>query len=569
MHWVDWLQLLLVLTIITLLAKPLGLYLCKVLDPTAATFLDRPLKWLEKGIYHLCGIDPRKEHDWKQYLSCTLWFSFASVLASAGIFLLQRILPWNPQGFGSLSWDLNLNTAISFMTNTDWQSYGGETTMSYFSQMGALAVQNFASAAVGLSAAAALVRGLARKETESIGNFWADVVRVSLYVLLPISMISALFFMSQGVPQNLSAYVSAHTVEGGQQLIAQGPIASQEAIKILGSNGGGFMNANSAHPFENPTPLTNFVQVILILLIPSAQIYYFGKTIQNIRHARCIFAALGVLFVAGVWICAGSEFTGNPDWSSLGILGANWEGKEQRFGIFNSALYACTTTAVSCGSVNCMHDSFTPIGGLIPMLNIQLSEVIFGGVGAGLYSVLIFVLIAIFIAGLIIGKTPEYLGKKIEVLEIKMIVLAILPYVFIVHLFTCLGCSSEWGTSALGNQGPHGFSEILYAFSSCGANNGSAFAGISTNTPIYNVTLALAMLCGRFCCLAPVLVLAGSLAKKKIHPKTAGSFPVSSLIFITLLVCIILLIGALTFIPALTMGPILEQFELLRGVLYP
>ena len=454
------------------------------------------------------------------------------------------------------------------MTNTNWQSYGGESTMSYFSQMAALTVQNFVSAAVGLATAAALVRGLARKMKKTIGNFWADIVRISLYLLLPISIVAATLFLATGVPQNFKPYVPAQMVEGGIQTIAQGPIASQQAIKLLGTNGGGFTNVNSSHPYENPTPLSNFLQILLIFLIPAAQIYYFGLSVGNTRHAWCIFGALVAVFVAGVVVCGVSESVNNSEWASLDLTGGNWEGKEQRFGVFGSALYACVTTVVACGAVNCMHDSLTPMGGMIPMLNMELGEVIFGGVGAGLYSVLLFVFLSIFIAGLIIGRTPEYLGKKIESFDIKMTVLAILPYVLVVHAFTAWACFSPWGIAGLGNAGPHGFSEILYAYSSAAANNGSAFAGLTANTVGYNVTLAAAMLLGRFLVIAPVLALAGSLVQKKVHPPTSASFPVSSFIFITLLIGIIILIGALTFLPALTMGPIVEQFSMLKGTLF-
>jgi K+-transporting ATPase ATPase A chain len=440
--------------------------------------------------------------------------------------------------------------------------------MSYFSQMAGLAVQNFVSAAVGLAVAAALVRGIARKTGKTIGNFWADLVRVSLYVLLPLSVVFGAIFLAEGVPQNFNAYVPAVTLEGGSQTIAQGPIASQQAIKILGTNGGGFTNVNSAHPYENPTPLTNLLQLVLILLIPAAQIYYYGRSIEDTKHAWCIFAALASVFIVGVFICATSEQLSNPDWAKLGISGGNFEGKEQRFGVFGSALYACTTTVVSCGAVNCCHDSLTPIGGLIPLLNMELSEVIFGGVGAGLYSVLLFVFLAIFISGLIIGRTPEYLGKKIEAYEVKMTVLSILPYVLVVHALTAWACFTPWGLGGLGNSGPHGFSEILYAFSSAAANNGSAFAGLSANTPGYNVTLAVAMFLGRFLVIAPVMALAGSLVSKKVHPKSAASFPISSFVFITLLIGVILLLGALTFLPALTMGPIIEQFFMLKGTFF-
>jgi K+-transporting ATPase ATPase A chain len=542
---------------IILLTKPCGIYLSKVLDPKESTFLDPVLKPIERGFYRIAGIDPLAEQDWKKYLLSLLNFSFISCLATALLLACQYYLPFNPQGFAAPSWHLNFNTSISFMTNTNWQSYSGETTMSYFSQMAALTVQNFVSPAVGLSAAAALVRGIARKNRSTIGNFWADLVRICLYLFLPLGMLVSGIFIFEGVPQNLQAYVKATTLEGQEQIIVQGPIASQEAIKLIGSNGGGFTNANSAHPYENPTPLTNYLQLILILLIPAGQIYYYGKEVGDTKHAWCIFTALLIVFLATVWGSAHFEIEAN-----------NWEGKEQRFGLLNSALYACVTTAVSCGATQSCLDSFTPMGGFFPLLNMELSECIFGGVGAGLYSVLIYILLSIFISGLIIGRTPEYLGKKIEAFDIKMAVLATLAYILLVHAFTAWACLSEWGKSALGNSGPHGFTEMLYAFSSTSANNGSAFAGLSSNTPGWNMMLGIAMLLGRFLVIAAVIALAGSFVKKKYHPKTAGSFPVSSLIFTCLLIGVILLVGALTFLPALTMGPIIEEFDFLKGVLF-
>jgi potassium-transporting ATPase potassium-binding subunit len=564
----DWIQLGLFLLVLILLTKPLGLYLAKVLTPHERTFLHPVFQPVERFIYRACKIDPFAEQSWKQYLACIMGFSMVSLIFTAILLSLQYYLPLNPQKLAAPSWHLNLNTSFSFMTNTNWQSYGGESTMSYFSQMAALAVQNFVSVAVGLSVAAALVRSIARKSGKTIGNFWADLVRVSLYILLPISIVFASFFIAEGVPQNFSPYIQAETVEGGVQTIAQGPVASQEAIKLLGTNGGGFMNANSAHPYENPTPLANFLQMILVLLIPFAQIYYFGCSIGNTKHGWCIIAALVLIFAGGAVICGFSESVGNPHWADHGLTGGNWEGKEQRFGLFGSAMYACVMTVVSCGSMNSMLDSFTPIGGLIPLLNMELGEVIFGGVGAGLYTLLLFIFLAIFISGLIIGRTPEYLGKKIESFDIKMMILAILSYVLIVHAFTAWACFSPWGTAGLGNAGPHGFSEMLYAYSSTAANNGSAFAGLNANTPGYNLSLAAAMFFGRFCLIAPVMALAGSFVNKKIHPPSAASFPVSSFIFISLLVGVILLVGALTFFPALTLGPIIEHFFMLKGTFF-
>lgn len=568
MEMKDWIYLAVFLILLILLTKPLGSYIYKVMAPNEPTILDPLFKPLERFFYRICRIDPLAEQEWKEYLICILSFSLVSFLFTAVLLSVQSYLPLNPQKFSAPSWDLNLNTSVSFMTNTNSQNYGGESAMSYFSQMAALAVQNFVSAAVGLAAAGVFVRGIARKSSHTIGNFWTDLIRISLYLLLPISMIGAAFLISEGVPQNFKPYVQAQTLEGEVQSIAQGPIASQEAIKLLGTNGGGFMNANSAHPYENPTPLSNFLEMLLIMLIPAAQIYYFGKAVNNTKHAWCIFIALAIVFVGGMLICTACEQAGNPEFAKLGLTGGNWEGKEQRFGIFGSSLFACVTTVVSCGAVNCSHDSLTPIGGLIPMINMQLSEVIFGGVGAGLYSVLLFVFLSMFIAGLIIGRTPEYLGKKIETKEMKLTVLAIIPYVLIVHAFTAWSCYSSWGLQGLGNTGPHGFSEILYAYSSCAANNGSAFAGLSANTPLYNITLALAMLLGRFLVLIPVVSLGGALVEKNTLPTTASSFPVSSFIFISLLIGVIFLVGALTFFPALTMGPIIEQFEMTKGILF-
>ncbi|MDE3045256.1 MAG: potassium-transporting ATPase subunit KdpA [Verrucomicrobiota bacterium] len=563
----DLIQLGLFLAIILLLTKPVGLYFKKVLNQSDHTFLDRVLKPVERTIYRLCKIEG-EEQDWKEYLACILGFSIVSVLFTVLLLSLQYYLPFNPQKLAALSWDLNLHTSVSFMTNTNWQNYSGESTMSYFSQMAALAVQNFASAAVGIAAAAALVRGIARKQKKTLGNFWVDVVRITLYFLLPVSILASAFFLWEGVPQNLNAYVQAETLEGAIQTLPQGPIASQEAIKLLGTNGGGFFNANSSHPYENPTPLSNFLQYILIFLISASLIYYYGKTIGDTKHSWCILVSLLGVYVVGVLLCAYFEVHGNPELLKMGLTGGNWEGKEQRFGLFSSALFACTTTVTSCGAVNCMHDSFIPLGGFIPLLNMQLSETIIGGVGAGLYSVLVFILLSIFIAGLIIGRTPEYLGKKIEAFDIKMILLANLSYVLLVLIFTSWACVSAWGLKGLGNSGPHGFTEILYAYSSCAANNGSAFAGLSGNTIPYNVTMTIAMFLGRFLFMAPVIALAGSFVEKKIHPQSAGSFPVASVVFISLLLGVILLLGALNFLPALTLGPIVEQFFLLRGELF-
>jgi K+-transporting ATPase ATPase A chain len=467
------------------------------------------------------------------------------------------------------------NAAVSFMTNTNWQSYPGESTLSYFSQMVGLAFQNFASAAVGIAVAAALVRGIARRSAASIGNFWRDVVRITLYVLLPLSIVVAVFLVSQGVIQNFRAYQTAVPVQpaaapgagGGDgtarlQVIVQGPVASQEAIKLLGTNGGGYVNANSAHPYENPTPLSNFVEMLSILLLPSALTYYFGRSVRNRRHGWAVWAAMLTLFLLGFFVTWTAEQAGNPRLHALGVdpAGGNMEGKEVRFGVFDSALFAVVTTDVSCGAVNSMHDSYTPLGGLVPMLNIQLGEVVFGGVGSGLYGMLVFVILAVFIAGLMVGRTPEYLGKKIESYEVKLCVIVVLALIFDILWFTAWAVASKWGLTALGNAGPHGLSEILYAFSSAGGNNGSAFAGLTTNTYWFNTTMGFAMLVGRFAVILPVLALAGHMARKKSVPETRGSLPVSGVLFVLLLVGTIVIVGALTFFPALCLGPVLEHF---------
>lgn len=554
-------QLVLFLVLLVVLTKPLGKYLYKVLNYQEKTFLDPLLKPLEKLTYRLCNIQPNRSHNWKEYLFAVFAFSFASFIFTYILLALQPYLPLNPASVKGLSADLNFNTSISFLTNTDWQSYKGESTMSYFSQMIPLTLQNFVSAAVGIGVAAALSRGIAQHASRSLGNFWVDLVRVTYYLLLPLAFCAAIFFVSQGVPQNFSKYTQAQTIESQkQQTIVQGPIASQEAIKLVGTNGGGYTNANSAHPYENPTPLSNFLQILLILLIPAAQTYYFGKEIGNQRHGWCIFIAMMVVFVAGFFVCQIFEAKGTPTLNSLNLVGGNLEGKEVRNGILGSSLFATVTTTASCGAVNSMHDSFTPIGGMITMLNIQLGEVIWGGVGAGLYNMLLFVILTVFTAGLIIGRTPEYLGNRIDAFDIKVAVFALLPYMLGILGFTAWACISTWGTGARGNLGPHGFSEILYAFSSATGNNGSAFAGLAANTPIWNITLALGMLIGRFLVITPILALAGSFVMKKHLPLGPGSFPVFGSTFIVLLISVIILIGALSFLPALVMGPFIEQF---------
>jgi K+-transporting ATPase ATPase A chain len=591
MDMYGWLQLAIFVGLLLLLTKPMGLYLFRVLDCEGRTFLDPVLKPVELFFYRIFRVDRKQEQDWKQYAISLLMFSFVSLLFTYIILRIQHLLPLNPQGLGPVSSDLAFNTAASFTTNTNWQSYGGESTMSYFSQMVGLAFHNFISAAVVIAVAAALVRGIARHTAKTIGNFWVDVVRVNLYLLLPICLFYAIFLVSQGMIQNFKSYDTVKVVEPytiqvvkkdannqeikdkqgktvmedkkiDTQTIAQGPMASQVAIKMLGTNGGGFTNANAAHPYENPTPLSNFIQMLSIFLIPSGLTYYLGRMVKNRRHGWAIWGAMAVLFLAGVLICWSAESAGNPHLTALGIerAGGNMEGKEARFGIFNSALFATITTDASCGAVNSMHDSFTPLGGLVPLVNIELGEVVFGGVGAGLYGMLVFVVLAVFLAGLMVGRTPEYLGKKIEAYDVKVSVLAVLVLCLSILGFAAWATVSSWGIASLNNTGPHGLSELLYAYSSAVGNNGSAFAGLSANTPWLNITLGMAMLFGRFLFIVPVLALAGSLAKKKLVPESAGSFPVSGLTFIVLLISTVVIVGALTFFPALAMGPIVEHF---------
>ena len=587
----GWIQLALYVLVLLLLTKPVGLYLVSVLDAEGKTFLDPTLKPIERLLYRLFSLDPKKEQDWKQYTISMLTFSLIGLLFTYAILRLQHLLPLNPQGFGPMSPDLAFNTAVSFTTNTNWQNYRGESTLSYFSQMVGLVFHNFMSAATGIAIAAALVRGIARHTAKVIGNFWVDSVRASLYLLLPMCMIYSLFLVSQGMIQNFKPYATARLVEpftiqvpktdaAGQEIkddkgnrvmenqkvetqtIAQGPVASQVAIKMLGTNGGGFFNSNAAHPYENPTPLSNFIQMLSIFLIPSGLTYYLGRMVKNQKHGWAVWAAMFILFLAGVLVSWWAEGAGNPRLHALGLdpAGGNMEGKEVRFGIFNSALFATITTDASCGAVNSMHDSFTPLGGLIPLFNIQLGEVVFGGVGAGLYGMLVFVVLAVFLTGLMVGRTPEYLGKKIESYDVKVSVLAVLILIFSILGFSAWAIASKWGLAGLNNTGPHGLTEILYAYSSGTGNNGSAFAGLSGNTPWYNTTLGLAMLFGRFVMIVPILALAGNLARKKLIPATGGSFPVWGVTFTLVLVGTVLIVGALTFLPALALGPIVEHF---------
>jgi K+-transporting ATPase ATPase A chain len=591
MNIYGWIQLIIFIGLLFLLTKPIGVYLTQVLDPQGKTFLDPVLRPVEGLFYRLFRLDTKKEQAWQEYAISLLVFSLVGLLLTYVILRIQHLLPLNPQGFGPVSEPLAFNTAASFTTNTNWQSYGGESTLSYFSQMVGLALHNFTSAAVGIAVAAVLVRGIARHSVRTIGNFWGDIVRVILYLLLPISLIYALFLLSQGMIQNFKPYDTAQLLEtaviqvptkdaAGQEIIdtqgkpvmeeqkvatqtiAQGPAASQVAIKMLGTNGGGFFNANASHPFENPTPLSNFVQILSIFLIPSGLTYYLGRMVKNKRHGWTVWGVMLALFLAGVLTCWWSEAAGNPRMHALGMDagGGNMEGKEVRFGILGSALFATVTTDASCGAVNAMHDSFTPLGGLIPLFNIQLGEVIFGGVGAGLYGMLVFVILTVFLAGLMVGRTPEYLGKKIEAYDVKASVLYVMVPVFTILGFTAWAAVSEWGMAGLNNTGPHGFIEILYAFSSAVGNNGSAFAGLTTNTYWYNTTLGIAMLFGRFFMIVPVLALAGSLAQKRQIALSGGTFPVSGVLFALLVLGTILIVGALTFLPVLALGPIVEHF---------
>jgi potassium-transporting ATPase potassium-binding subunit len=577
----GWIQLALFLGILFLVTKPLGLYLVRVLEPEGKTWLDRPVKPVERLLYRVLSIDPGREQNWKEYARSLIVFSLAGLLFTYAVLRLQHLLPLNPQKFGPVQPDLAFNTAASFTTNTNWQNYAGEMTLSYFSQMVGLVFHNFVSAAAGIAAAAALVRGIARHSAKTIGNFWVDLIRVNLYLLLPFSLVFSLFLTSQGIVQNFKPYVRATPVEtapaaspdkaGDSQMIAQGPASSQVAIKMLGTNGGGFFNANASHPYENPTPLSNFIQMLSIFLIPSGLTYYLGRTVRNQKHGWAVWSAMAILFLAAALVCWRAESAGNPRFEALGVdpAGGNMEGKEVRFGVFGSSLFATVTTAASCGAVNSMHDSFTPLGGLVPLFNIQLGGVVFGGVGSGLYGMLIFVILAVFLTGLMVGRTPEYLGKKIESYDVKVSVLAVLILIFSILGFSAWAAASRWGLAGLHNAGPHGLSEILYAFSSGAGNNGSAFAGLRGNTVFYNITLALAMLFGRFFMMVPVLALAGNLARKKLVPPSEASFPASGPTFTIILIATVLVVGALTFLPVLALGPIVEHLLMGgTGVLY-
>jgi K+-transporting ATPase ATPase A chain len=566
------LQIAVFFVLILAFAKPMGAFMTRVFSGER-TFLHPVLRPLEKVCYALCGVKENVDQRWTQYAGSMLAFSFFSFLILYLLQRLQGVLPLNPMGFSTahaptgatpMTPDLAFNTAVSFMTNTNWQSYSGESTLSYLVQMTGLTMHNFMSAATGMAVAVALIRGFARQQANAIGNFWADIVRATVYVLLPLSIVIALFFCSQGVIQNFHPYTSATGLEGTAQTIAQGPVASQEAIKMLGTNGGGFFNGNSSHPFENPTPLTNFVQMLLIFLIPAGLTYTFGQMTGDTRQGWALFAAMSLMFLAGAFVLYGAEASGNPILSKLGVAQSNMEGKEVRFGIAASALFATVTTDASCGAINAAHDSLTPIGGLVPMFNMQVGEVIFGGVGAGLYGMLLFAILAVFIAGLMVGRTPEYLGKKIEGKEVKMAMVALIATSSVILLFSGVATHGA-GLGALGNSGPHGFGEMLYAFSSAAANNGSAFAGLSANTPFYNLTLGITMLIGRFLIIIPMLAAAGSLASKKRVPVTSGTLPTHGALFVGLLIGTVVIVGALTFFPALSLSPIVEHLLMLAG----
>jgi K+-transporting ATPase ATPase A chain len=560
----GWLQILVFCGLVVLVVRPLGGYMTRVFAGER-TLLSPVLVPVERGLYRLAGTRETEEQHWTAYVAALLLFSLAGVLLLYGIQRLQGMLPFNPAALPAVPPELAFNTAVSFATNTDWQSYGGESTMSYLTQMAGLAVQNFASAAAGIAVAVALIRGFARKSVNTLGNFWVDLTRATLYVLLPICVVGTLILVWQGVPQNLGPYTAATTLEGARQTIAQGPVASQMMIKHLGTNGGGFFNANAAHPFENPTALTNLIHMLAILAIGAALTNVFGRMVGNERQGWAIFSAMAALFVVGVAACYWAEAAGNPLVHALGLDGGNLEGKESRFGIALSALFAVVTTAASCGAVNAMLGSFTALGGMVPLVNMMLGEVVVGGVGAGLYGMLLFVVVAIFVAGLMVGRTPEYLGKKIEAREVKMAMLALLILPLAMLGFTAIAVVLATGVAAMGNPGPHGFSEALYAYVSAAANNGSAFAGLSANTPWYNISLGLAMLVGRLLMIVPVLAMAGSLAAKKTVPASPGTFPTTGPLFVGLIVGVVLIMGGLEFFPALALGPIVEQLVLAAG----
>jgi potassium-transporting ATPase potassium-binding subunit len=584
----GWLQIAFFLGLIFLVTKPMGIFMARVFS-REKTFMDPVLRPLERLLYRVTGVDEDHEMHWTEYAISMLLFSVVSMIVLYAIQRLQGFLPFNPQKLGAVKpAHLAFNTAASFTTNTNWQAYGGESTMSYFTQMAGLAYHNFVSAAVGLSLAIAFIRGIARRQKETIGNFWVDMVRSSLWVLLPFCVVGALLLVSQGVVQNFRPYDKAILVEPQQvqttgadgkpvietvteQTIAQGPVASQEIIKEWGTNGGGFFNANSSHPFENPTPLSNLIELFSMFAVSAGLTYTLGRMTGSQRHGWAVWAAMAILFVAGVTVAYWAEARGNPllhgadQRASAAQPGGNMEGKEVRFGIANSALFATVTTDASCGAINGWHDSFTPLGGMVPLVNIMLSEVIFGGVGAGMYGMLIYIVLAVFIAGLMVGRTPEYLGKKIEAYDVKMAMLVVLVFPLAILAFTAISSVNGFGTSSITNPGPHGFSEMLYAFTSGAGNNGSAFGGLTVNTAWYDVTIGLTMLAGRFLMIIPMLAIAGNLAGKKYVPPSLGTFPVTTPLFTTLLIGVILIVGALTFFPTLSLGPILEHLLMGAG----
>jgi len=594
----GWFQILLFLALILVLTKPLGVFMARVFN-RERTFLDPVARPLERLLYRLTGVDEDHEMPWTEYAVTMLLFSGVSMLLLYGIERLQHILPGNPQKFGAVDPALAFNTAASFTTNTNWQNYTGEATMSYLTQMAGLAYHNFASAAVGIALAVAFIRGIARTEKKTIGNFWVDLTRGVVWLLLPMCLVYALILVSQGVVQNLRPYDTVKLVEPQHvqkvgpegkpvvgpdgkpvldtvtdQTLAQGPVASQEAIKMLGTNGGGFFNANSAHPFENPTPLTNYLQLLSIFAIPAGLTYTLGRMTKTPQHGWAVWSAMAILFLCGVTTAYWAEAKGNPllqgvdQRVSAQQSGGNMEGKEVRFGIADSTLFATVTTAASCGAINSWHDSYTPLGGMVPLVNIMLSETVFGGVGAGLYGILIYVVLAVFIAGLMVGRTPEYLGKKIEAYDVKMAMLVTLVFPTVILILTAISSVEGFGTSSISNPGPHGLTQILYAFTSQAGNNGSAFAGLNGNTPWYNFAGAITMLIGRFFMIIPMLAIAGNLAQKKTVPASSGTFPVTTPLFAVLLVSVIVIVGALTFFPALSLGPVLEHLLMLAGKIF-
>ena len=567
MTLIGWIQILLYCAIVVALVKPLGGYMTRVFNGER-TFLSPLLRPVEAGVYWIGGVDEKREQHWLTYTVAMLLFHVGGFVILYAVMRLQAVLPFNPAEQSAVAPDLSFNTAISFITNTNWQNYGGESTMSYLVQMLGLTHQNFLSAATGIALAVALIRGFSRSSMRTIGNFWVDVTRCTLYVLLPICVVYTLFLVWQGIPQTLGAYVDATTLEGAKQTIAVGPVASQVAIKMLGTNGGGFFNANAAHPFENPTALSNFVQMISIFALGAALTNVFGRMVGNQRQGWAILAVMGVLFIAGVAVTYWAEANGTTALHALGLTGGNMEGKEVRFGIVASSLFAVITTAASCGAVNAMHDSFTALGGMIPLINMQLGEIIVGGVGAGLYGMLIFVVLSIFVAGLMVGRTPEYVGKKIEAREVKMAMLAILVLPLMYLGWTAVAVVFPPAVASMANAGPHGFTEVLYAFTSATGNNGSAFAGLTGNTLFYNLTLASAMFVGRFFMIVPAMALAGSLAGKKSIPPSAGTLPTTGGLFVGLVVGVILIIGGLTFFPALALGPIVEHLAMNANTLF-